>query len=178
MFITKATNLIRFNGPTSSDSQFNKLRSIFTNYQPSTNNTTITTMQTSPLTKIIFLAGILATGFLLIILSGSLYNNWYPLYVVLVFLLAPLPNMLSSSNDHYDDFLGSGAGGIGNNADFAKFVTGMLVFSGVLIPIVFNHCGLIRDTAMYMSLSGGALIYLSIVLFVSFFEKREDDFGY
>lgn len=38
-------------------------------------------MQVAPLTKIIFLAGFLAAGFLLIILSCALWNNWYPLYV-------------------------------------------------------------------------------------------------
>ncbi|KAH3685408.1 hypothetical protein WICPIJ_003612 [Wickerhamomyces pijperi] len=108
-------------------------------------------MQTSPLTKIIFLSGILSTGFLLIILSGSLYNNWYPLYVVLVFLLAPLPNLIvhGGSNDSYDDFLGSNYNNSSNGAgDFAKFITGMFVSSGVLIPIVFNHCGLIKDMAI------------------------------
>mgnify|MGYP003366215933 CR=1 FL=1 len=135
----------------------------------------------SPLTKIISLSGFLALGFLLVILSCALFHNYYPLYDILIFLLAPIPNSLfqnrsnygSSSfmNDSLDGNSGQGA------SDFGHFCTGMLVTSGITLPLVFYHCQLINSVSCAMSISGGLIIYSSIVIFSWFFHSswNEDD---
>lgn len=59
----------------------------------------------SPLYKIIALSTVLAAGFILIILSCALFNNWIPLTVVGLFLLAPIPNGLCGRFETHDDFI-------------------------------------------------------------------------
>lgn len=135
-------------------------------------------LKVSPLTKIICLSGVLALGFLLIILSCALFHNYYPLFDVLVFLLAPLPNALLGRSDGFSshgEFLNESGR---NGEDFGHFMTGILVSSGVLLPVVFHHARLINYESAIMTLSGGLIIYLCIVVFTWFFNgslESEDD---
>lgn len=130
----------------------------------------------SPLTKIISLSGFLALGFLLAILSCALFHNYYPLFDILIFLLAPLPNALfgKSSSDNAN-FMSDSP----NNAqDTGTFLTGLFVTSGLALPVVFYHCQLIGALSCMMSIVGGLIIYSSIVVFSWFFhsswEQEED----
>jgi hypothetical protein len=74
-------------------------------------------------------AQVLAVGFLLVILSCALWNQYLPLLVVATFILAPLPNWICGRCANPDDFGGEGSG----NAvlDFGKFCTGFLVTMGI-----------------------------------------------
>lgn len=140
-------------------------------------------VQVSPLTKIICLSGVLALGFLLIILSCALFHNYYPLFDVLIFLLAPLPNAIFGKRDGFDSH-GEFMNDTGRSGeDFGHFMTGMLVSSGVLLPVVFHHSKLINYESALMTVSGGLIIYMCIVVFTWFFNgswDTEDDslFGY
>ncbi|SCW00161.1 LAFE_0B10792g1_1 [Lachancea fermentati] len=138
-------------------------------------------LKVSPLTKIISLSGFLALGFLLVILSCALFHNYYPLFDILIFLLAPIPNSLfSKHNAESHDFMNESSN---NVQDVGHFFTGMLVTSGLALPTVFYHCQLINHYSCIMSTTGGVIIYLSIVVFSWFFNTGwEDDedglFGY
>ncbi|EDO17607.1 hypothetical protein Kpol_1061p32 [Vanderwaltozyma polyspora DSM 70294] len=132
----------------------------------------------SPLTKIISLSGFLAMGFLLVTLSCALFHNYYPLYDVLIFLLAPIPNALfSKRNSSSATFMSDS--GMNSSNDFASFLTGMLVTSGIALPLVFRHSQLITSESCVMSMLGGMIIYGSIVTFSWFFnsswDNEEDD---
>ncbi|ODQ59917.1 hypothetical protein WICANDRAFT_30225 [Wickerhamomyces anomalus NRRL Y-366-8] len=129
-------------------------------------------MQVAPLTKIIFLAGFLAAGFLLIILSCALWNNWYPLYVVGIFLAAPIPNAIFSRTE-FDDFMSDSSSATN---DFAKFLTGTLVLSGLALPIVLYHVRLVVLPATVMSMTGGLIVYTSIIVFGMFFHENEEEY--
>ncbi|CAI5059058.1 ATV_HP_G0025720.mRNA.1.CDS.1 [Saccharomyces cerevisiae] len=61
--------------------------------------------------------------------------------------------------------------------DLAHFLTGMLVTSGIALPVVFYHCQLIGHLSCIMCMIGGLIIYSSIVIFKWFFKKdfNEDD---
>ncbi|CAN6669275.1 vacuolar protein sorting-associated protein 55 [Trichomonascus vanleenenianus] len=124
----------------------------------------------SPLSKIISLSCVLAIGFLLIILSCALYGNWLPLTIVALFLLAPVPNALCGSHQS-EDFMSDSSSTV---VDFGRFATGFLVFSGLALPIVLAHNHLITFAAMAMSLSGGLLVYTTIVTFGAFFRDSEE----
>ncbi|EJS43040.1 vps55p [Saccharomyces arboricola H-6] len=130
----------------------------------------------SPLTKIISLSGFLALGFLLVILSCALFHNYYPLFDIVIFLLAPIPNTLFNAGNKYhtSDFMSDSSN---TGQDLAHFLTGMLVTSGVALPVVFNHCQLIGHLSCIMCMIGGLIIYSSIVIFKWFFKKdfNEDD---
>lgn len=130
----------------------------------------------SPLTKIISLSGFLALGFLLVILSCALFHNYYPLFDILVFLLAPVPNALfSKSNADNANFMSDN---VSNTQDTGSFLTGVLVTSGLALPFVFYHCQLIGSLSCIMCTLGGLIIYSSIVVFSWFFRsswEQEDD---
>ncbi|CCE66009.1 hypothetical protein TPHA_0O00380 [Tetrapisispora phaffii CBS 4417] len=129
-------------------------------------------IKVSPLTKIISLSGFLSMGFLLVILSCALFHNYYPLLDILFFLLAPLPNALSKSRYGSADFMSDSSSQNGN--DFSHFLTGMFVTSGIVLPLVLQHCQLIAAESCVMSIMGGSIIYCSIITFSWFFQSSFD----
>lgn len=133
----------------------------------------------NPLNKIIFLSAFLAFGFLLILLSCALYNNWLPLWVIAIFLVAPLPNIiLSSIQSSRDDFL-TFSNDRGNTPssleEAAKFITGLLIVSGISLPLTLYHTNLIDFGSMVMSMVGGLIVYGDISVFIWFFSESEED---
>lgn len=94
--------------------------------------------------------------------------------IVGLFLLAPVPNAICGRWQNSDDFMMSENGS--TVVDFGRFSTGFLVFSGLALPVVLAHNHLINYAAMSMSLSGGLLIYLTIVTFGAFFSHDEEEF--
>lgn len=132
----------------------------------------------SPLTKIISLSGFLALGFLLVILSCALFDNYYPLYDILIFLLAPIPNSIFQSSSQYgggSSFMDDSTTTSQNSSDFGHFLTGMLVTSGITLPLILYHCQLINSVSCVMSITGGVIIYSSIVIFSWFFHSSWND---
>ncbi|KAK9234869.1 vacuolar protein sorting 55 [Lipomyces kononenkoae] len=126
----------------------------------------------NPLSKIIVLASVLAAGFLLIILSCALFNNWLPLLVVGVFLIAPIPNAICERYSNNDDFMSEGSG----NAvvDFGRYITGFFVVTGLALPVALAHSRVIGLPAMIMSIAGGLLVYGTIITFTLFFSETEE----
>ena len=57
--------------------------------------------------------------------------------------------------------------------DFGRFCTGFLVVQGVVLPILFAHCALIKPPAAAMSIVGGILVYGTIISFTQFFKETE-----
>ncbi|GBB92050.1 hypothetical protein RclHR1_19590006 [Rhizophagus clarus] len=115
-----------------------------------------------------------AWGFLLVILSGALYQNWWPLFVVATFVLAPLPNYIFSkcaSNDELSYFEQTTNNGF---KDFGKFLTSILVVSGIALPIILAHVEVIEFSAMIMSVSGGFLVYFTILAYSYFFSEENE----
>lgn len=137
----------------------------------------VTTM--NPLNKIIFLLALLAFGFLLILLSCALYSNWHPLWVILIFLIAPLPNIiLSSIESSRDDFLtfsNDHSNTPTSLEELSKFITGLLLVSGVALPMIFYHTSLIGLGLLVMSTLGGIIVYSDISVFIWFFSENEDE---
>ncbi|OAQ30464.1 vacuolar protein sorting 55 [Linnemannia elongata AG-77] len=107
-------------------------------------------------TSVIGLSFVLALGFLLVIMSCALYGNWWPLFVVATYVLAPLPNAVFGRYAGRDDVMSDYQGGI---ADAGYFLTGLMIITGFCLPVVLAHAGVITVPAMIMSISGGLLIY-------------------
>ncbi|KAI9711889.1 MAG: hypothetical protein M1812_007043 [Candelaria pacifica] len=80
------------------------------------------------LKTIITLSFVLAIGFLLVILSSALYQNYLPLLVVATYVLAPLPNFICQRCSNPDDFMESSGNAV---VDFGRFCTGFLVVMGI-----------------------------------------------
>ena len=124
------------------------------------------------LQTIISLSFVLACGFLLVILSCALFNNWLPLLVVATYLVAPLPNIVCGRIAQSGDYLSEEPSGAA--VDFGRFLTGVLCLTGLSLPIMLYHVGEITQAAMVMSILGGLLIYGSIIAYSSFFAPRDD----
>lgn len=72
---------------------------------------------------------VLAIGFLLVILSSALFNNYLPLLVVATYVVAPLPNFICGRCANTNDFTAESDGSA--VIDFGRFVTGFLVVMGI-----------------------------------------------
>ncbi|KAH8761358.1 vacuolar protein sorting 55, partial [Hyaloscypha finlandica] len=114
---------------------------------------------------------VLAIGFLLVILSCALFKQYLPLLVVATYVLAPLPNWICGRCANPDDFVESSSNAV---VDFGRFCTGFLVLMGVALPALLAHSELIRWAAALMSITGGALIYGTIIAFGMFFQEESE----
>lgn len=110
---------------------------------------------TNGIHTVIFLSFSLALGFLLVILSCAVWSNWMPIWSALSFALAPTPNACfghlagaDSFSDYHDAYL-----------DMGYFLTGALLMTGIALPIVLAHTGIITGTAAVLTLCGGLLVY-------------------
>lgn len=128
-------------------------------------------MMTAGLKTIISLSFVLAIGFLLVILSCALFKQYLPLLVVATYVLAPIPNWICGRCADPDDFVESSGNVV---VDFGKFCTGFLVVMGIALPAVLAHSEIIRIPAMIMSITGGLLIYGTIISFTMFFQEEQE----
>ncbi|KIY72191.1 vacuolar protein sorting 55 [Cylindrobasidium torrendii FP15055 ss-10] len=124
------------------------------------------------LKTVILLSFVLAVGFLLIILSCALWQNWLPLLVALTFVLAPLPNAIFShcGHDDFSEYEHSGP------IDLGRFITSVVVITGFAFPIVLAHAAVITGGACVMSIVGGGLVYGTIVAYSAAFTQDESEF--
>ena len=91
-------------------------------------------------------------GFVLIILSGALYRNFYPLMVLIPALLVPVPPLLCG-------------GGDGNTLSFA-FGTFFEMFfwtSTLALAAVMAHTEVIEYAALGFCLAGSVVLFISRV---------------
>lgn len=141
--------------------------------------------QTSPLTILFGLSLLLALGFLNIVLSCALYDTYQPLYVILLFLIAPIPNAIGNCTNNSGAYYSSGYADFDSLDSgstlkaFMKFMTGVLVSSGTFLPIVLWRSNIIPTGSFLLSLTGGFLVYLSFLLFgMGFQNKSSDDYDF
>ncbi|KAF8163322.1 vacuolar protein sorting 55, partial [Crassisporium funariophilum] len=122
---------------------------------------------------VILLSFVLAVGFLLIILSCALWQNWLPLLVALTFVLAPLPNALFShcgADELSSNYEGSAP------VDLGRFITSMFVVTGFALPVVLAHSNIIDSKACAMSIAGGGLVYGTILAYSAAFSQEDSDY--
>ncbi|OAD75849.1 hypothetical protein PHYBLDRAFT_158151 [Phycomyces blakesleeanus NRRL 1555(-)] len=127
------------------------------------------------LKSIIGLAFVLAIGFLFVILSCALYNNWWPLLVVATYVLAPLPNeIFGRCSEEHGSELWNDDDNSSSFTDAGRFITGILIVTGFCLPFVLAHAEVITVPAMIMSIIGGVLVYGTIIAYTHFFSREQD----
>jgi hypothetical protein len=95
-----------------------------------------------------------------------------------MFLLAPLPNIIGGTIDNgRDNFLTFNNDTNASNSlqEFCKWITGLLIISGISMPLTFYHCKMIELGSMIMSIIGGVIVYGDIIVFIWFFSDDEDE---
>lgn len=118
----------------------------------------ISKMAVTQAQKIIATSTALALGLFLLFWAGSHSTNPMPMYtMILVYIIAPLPANLCSKvsrsfrrgdpMDDAPDFI----------ADFGRFLTGFLLTSNLVLPLVYARNGLIPILSMIFHLLAGFL---------------------
>jgi len=118
---------------------------------------------------IIALAGAIAVGLVLNILACVLYNNnFLPIFVVIAYFFAPMPNIIfgrcADSMDVHSRW-----------KDLGYFITGILIVSGFALPAVFAHSLLITWQAFGFAVGGGVIVYVTLLVYLHVFHKRKSD---
>jgi len=125
--------------------------------------------------KVIFgLAFVMSIGLLLNILACVVFkpSNWWPIFVVVAYFLAPLPNLICANcNRGYEATHGNSF----KNAGY--FLTGVCIVSGFGLPGVLAHLSLMTNQALFMGLAGGLIVYGSVLTYLHCFHNPADAEG-
>jgi len=114
-------------------------------------------------------------GMTLLVVGCALYNNWWPFFVIIFYILAPVPMLLAR---RYSSSSGMGP----SNAcqELAVFLTMGIIISAFGLPIVLARAPYKEPTisleAMGYVIGGNIVVFLTIVgFFVTF---GSDDMDY
>ncbi|GMH09251.1 hypothetical protein Nepgr_011092 [Nepenthes gracilis] len=120
--------------------------------------------------KLAFLAILVSGGIVLQILACALYNNWWPMLTVIMYVLLPMPLLFFAGSDASSIFSESGNSWV----DATKFLTGASAVGSIAIPVILKHAGVIGWGAMALDLSSFFVIVMAIMCYI----KMNDDNGY
>nr|CAD1831099.1 unnamed protein product [Ananas comosus var. bracteatus] len=121
--------------------------------------------------KLALLAILVSGGIVLQILACALYNNWWPMLTVLMYLILPMPLMFFVGSDS-SSIMSSGGNGWVN---FTKFLTGASVVGSIAIPSILKHAGIIGWGALSMELSSFVVFGVAILWLLQ--TNREEEYS-
>ncbi|XP_072942384.1 leptin receptor gene-related protein isoform X4 [Epargyreus clarus] len=110
-------------------------------------------------------------GMTFVILACALYKSWYSFFVVLFYVLCPIPTMIARR--HTDT-----AGGTNSPCmETAIFITMGILVSTFALPIVLARSAVIVWAACYLTLAGNVVVYLTILGFFTIFDMDDSDYA-
>uniref|UniRef100_A0A0A9XZF6 Leptin receptor gene-related protein n=1 Tax=Lygus hesperus TaxID=30085 RepID=A0A0A9XZF6_LYGHE len=116
-----------------------------------------------------------SVGMTLVILACALpkFNVWWPFFVVLLYLLTPIPTLIAR---RYTERTGS----TNSSMDLAIFITMLFVISAFAFPIVLARAPVsdpvIQWPACYLTLAGNLVVFVTYIGF--FVTLYQDDSEY
>ncbi|XP_012084363.1 vacuolar protein sorting-associated protein 55 homolog isoform X2 [Jatropha curcas] len=121
--------------------------------------------------KLACLAILVSGGIVLQILACALYNNWWPMLSVIMYVLLPMPLLF---------FAGSDSSSLISESDNSwvnatKFLTGASVVGSIAIPVILKHAGVIGWGALAMELSSFFVFVIAIMCYIG---MNDDGGGY
>jgi len=118
-------------------------------------------------------AGSLGMMFLLLACALPQYGTWWPLFVIIFYILSPLPYTIARR--HRDD-----TGASSSAMEAAIFATAGIVVSSFGLPIVLAHApsAVIQWGACALVLTGNVVMYATIAGFFLAFDSESDSFNY
>ncbi|EEF33585.1 vacuolar protein sorting-associated protein 55 homolog [Ricinus communis] len=120
--------------------------------------------------KLAALAILVSGGIVLQILACALYNNWWPMLTVIMYVLLPMPLLFFAGSDGSSLFQESDSRWV--NA--TKFLTGASAVGSIAIPAILKHSGVIGWGALAMELSSFFVFVMAIMCYI----RMNDDDGY
>lgn len=124
---------------------------------------------------LIALAFSASLGITLLVLGCALpqFNNWWPMFVVIFYILSPLPITIAR---RYADSVEASSALI----EFCLFMTAGIVISAYGLPVVLAHTPLhasvISWGACALVMAGNTVVFLTILGY--FYVFNNDDFDY
>ncbi|XVF13549.1 hypothetical protein REPUB_Repub08aG0217000 [Reevesia pubescens] len=102
----------------------------------------------------------------------ALYNNWWPMLSVIMYVLLPMPLLF---------FAGSDASSLFSESDNSwvnatKFLTGASAIGSIAIPAILKHAGVIGWGALAMELSSYFIFVLAIMCYIRM--NNDDDYTF
>lgn len=116
--------------------------------------------------QIVILSLIACTGLLLIILACVLGHNWYPVYCLILFLIAPLPVGMNRKRIRETEE------GCTNST---SFTTSFLLTSGIGLTVSMFHATVIPVISLALTIPGGVLLFSAIYYYSQQFVSTTDE---
>ncbi|XVE57503.1 hypothetical protein DITRI_Ditri04bG0095800 [Diplodiscus trichospermus] len=122
--------------------------------------------------KLALLAILVSAGVVLQILACALYNNWWPMLTVIMYVLLPMPLLFFAGSD------GSSLLSESDNSwvNATKFLTGASAVGSIAIPAILKHAGVIGWGALVMELSSYFVFVLAIMIYIRM--NDNDDYSF
>ncbi|XP_010934870.1 vacuolar protein sorting-associated protein 55 homolog [Elaeis guineensis] len=121
--------------------------------------------------QLAFLAILVAGGITLQVLACALYNNWWPMLTVIMYVILPMPLLFFVGSNSTSLMSSDGDGWV----NFTKFLTGASVVGSIAIPSILKHAGIICWGALLMELSSFLIFGVAIVWFLHM--SNEDSYS-
>jgi len=125
----------------------------------------------STISGIIGLSFSFSVGVLLLSLGCALYHNWWPAFVVIFYILAPIPYSLTRRYSE-TSYSGSNCG-----LEVALFLTSVLVISAYGFVLVLAHHQTIARGALWLLIGADTVMFSTILAYFILFND-DDDFSY
>ncbi|XP_037077375.1 leptin receptor overlapping transcript-like 1 [Pollicipes pollicipes] len=119
--------------------------------------------------------GSLGMMFMLLACALPRYNNWWPLFVIIFYILAPIPYSMAR---RYRDDMGASSSCL----ELAVFFTAGIIISSFGLPIVLAHAPSLQPViewgACALVMTGNVVMYLTILGFFLAFDGDADSWNY
>ncbi|XP_020710383.1 leptin receptor gene-related protein [Athalia rosae] len=103
------------------------------------------------------------------------YKVWWPFFVVLFYILAPIPTLIAKR------YTGDSGSTSNPCLELAIFITMGFVVSSFALPIVLARSPtptpVIYPGACYLTLAGNVIVYLTLVGFFIAFDQEDADYS-
>ncbi|CAH1113963.1 unnamed protein product [Psylliodes chrysocephalus] len=119
---------------------------------------------------ILAFAGSIGMTFLILACALPQYALWWPFFVLLFYLLAPIPTLIAR---RYND----GSGSSNNCLEAAIFITMGILVSSFALPIVLARVPVIEWGACYLTLAGNFVVYATLLGFFLTFDQDDSDYN-
>ncbi|VVC97980.1 unnamed protein product [Leptidea sinapis] len=99
------------------------------------------------------------------------YKLWWPFFVVIFYILSPIPTMIAKRHNNGVD------GSSSPCMETAVFLTMVILVSSFALPIVLARADVILWGACYLTLAGNVMVYLTILGFFTIFDMDDSDYA-
>jgi hypothetical protein len=120
---------------------------------------------------IFILAALFSIAMVLQLLGCVLWNNWWPMLVLIVYLVVPVPFLICG---------GDSRSGNESFQDAGKFLSGFAAISSIAIPSILYHASIITLGSLMLELSAALVLGGTCITYDYLASKHSGgaDFGY